>query len=328
MLRAVLGFTALLLLLSLGSFHPLDPHPFTQGAAVAAVQNLCGTVGATLAGLLQTVLGVGAWIVPPYLLWEAWPRADRQWPGRTAWLGLALSLWTALGAFGDRVWTGLPEGGIPTYRWGGWVGSALWPLERRFLGPVGLPLLLAAVVLVCALVLAPALTRGLGRLLSRWLGERAWPWVILRTLDGRAGDGGAWVSVKAVSVIVVLAVRVCPRAGLAGERGCVWFILRTLFGRMGESCPRPGVRVVVSKAAAGSVAAVGDEGVSANPKPFPLEDARGDGEVIRPLPDRIEGDLAPPDATGVPPGEVSTPPFLVLPFFLLLVLIFLVRSSG
>jgi len=177
MLRAVLGFNALLLLLSLGSFHPLDPHPFTQGAAVAAVQNLCGTVGATLAGLLQTVLGVGAWIVPPYLLWEAWPRADRQWPGRMAWLGLALSLWTALGAFGDRVWTGLPEGGIPTYRWGGWVGSALWPLERRFLGPVGLPLLLAAVVLVCALVLAPALTRGLGRLLSRWLGERAWPWV-------------------------------------------------------------------------------------------------------------------------------------------------------
>ena len=72
MLRAGLGFMALVLLLSLGSFHPLDPHPFTQGATVAAVQNLCGTVGATLAGLLQTLLGVGAWIVPLYLLWEAW----------------------------------------------------------------------------------------------------------------------------------------------------------------------------------------------------------------------------------------------------------------
>ncbi len=178
MLRAGLGFTALLLLLSLASYYPLDPHPFTQGAAVAAVQNICGTVGATLAGLLQTLMGTGAWIVPPYLLWEAWPRADgRHWPGRLAWLGLALAFWTSLGAFGPRVWSGLPEGGTLQLRWGGWLGSALWPVERRFLGPVGLPLLLFLVVLICSLVLAPALTRACGRLLRHWFGERAWPWV-------------------------------------------------------------------------------------------------------------------------------------------------------
>ncbi|NWJ40920.1 MAG: DNA translocase FtsK 4TM domain-containing protein [Geothrix sp.] len=177
MLRASLGFTALVLLLSLASYHPLDPHPFTQGAAVAAVQNLCGTVGATMAGLLQTLMGIGAWIVPPYLIWEAWPRDGRHWPGRLAWLGLALSFWTALGAFGNRTWAGLPEGGTLQLRWGGWLGSALWPVERRFLGPVGLPLLLAIVVLLCALVLAPALTRALGLLLTRWFGEKAWPWV-------------------------------------------------------------------------------------------------------------------------------------------------------
>ena len=176
MLRAVLGFTALLLLLSLGSFHPLDPHPFTQGATVAAVQNICGTVGATLAGLLQTLMGIGAWIVPPYLLWEAWPREGRRWPGRLAWLGLALSFWTTLGAFGNRVWSGLPEGGTLQLRWGGWLGSALWPPLHRWLG-LGLPLLLVLVVLTCALVLAPALTRGLGRLLTRWLGQKAWPWM-------------------------------------------------------------------------------------------------------------------------------------------------------
>ncbi|MBK9797150.1 MAG: DNA translocase FtsK 4TM domain-containing protein [Holophagaceae bacterium] len=176
-LRAVLGFVALVLLLSLGSYHPLDPHPFTQGAAVAAVQNLCGTVGATLAGLLQTLMGIGAWIVPPYLLWEAWPRKGRHWPGRLAWLGLGLSFWTALGAFGSRTWAGLPEGGTLQLRWGGWLGSALWPVQRRFLGPVGLPLLLALLVLVCALVLAPVLTRGFGRLLRHWFGEKAWPWV-------------------------------------------------------------------------------------------------------------------------------------------------------
>jgi S-DNA-T family DNA segregation ATPase FtsK/SpoIIIE len=178
MLRAGLGFTALLLLLSLASYYPLDPHPFTQGAAVAAVQNICGTVGATLAGLLQTLMGIGAWIVPPYFLWEAWPREDgRRWPGRLAWLGLALAFWTSLGAFGPRVWSGLPEGGTLQLRWGGWLGSALWPVERRFLGPVGLPLLLFLVVLICALVLAPALTRACGRLLRHWFGERAWPWV-------------------------------------------------------------------------------------------------------------------------------------------------------
>jgi len=177
MLRASLGFTALVLLLSLASYHPLDPHPFTQGAAVAAVQNLCGTVGATMAGLLQTLMGIGAWIVPPYLLWEAWPRDGRHWPGRLAWLGLALSFWTALGAFGNRIWTGLPEGGTLQLRWGGWLGSALWPVERRFLGPVGLPLLLLIVVTICSLVLAPALTRAVGRLLTRWFGEKAWPWM-------------------------------------------------------------------------------------------------------------------------------------------------------
>ncbi|WP_285574897.1 FtsK/SpoIIIE family DNA translocase [Geothrix limicola] len=175
-----MGFTALVLLLSLGSYYPPDPHPFNQGL-VAAVQNLCGTVGATLAGLLHLLVGLGAWIVPPYLLWEAWPRTGRHWPGRLAWLGLALSFWTALGAFGNRVWVGPSEIGTLQLRWGGWLGSALWPVARRFLGRVGLPLLLSLVVLVCALVLAPTLTRalvsGTGRLLARWLGEKAWPWM-------------------------------------------------------------------------------------------------------------------------------------------------------
>jgi S-DNA-T family DNA segregation ATPase FtsK/SpoIIIE len=177
MLRAGLGFMALLLLLSLASFYPPDPHPFTQGPAVAAVQNLCGTVGATLAGLLQTLMGIGAWIVPTYLLWETWPRKGRHWPGRLAWLGLGLSFWTALGALGNRVWTGPVEIGTLQLRWGGWLGSALWSLGRRILGPVGVPLLLLILVLVCALVLAPALTQAFGRLLTRWFGETAWPWV-------------------------------------------------------------------------------------------------------------------------------------------------------
>jgi S-DNA-T family DNA segregation ATPase FtsK/SpoIIIE len=122
-------------------------------------------------------MGSGAWIVPPYLLWEAWPQQGHRWPGRLAWLGLALSFWTALGAFGNRAWTGLPDVGTLQLRWGGWLGSTLWPVQRHVLGPVGLPLLLTLVVLLCTLVLAPALTRSLGLLLTRWFGERAWPWM-------------------------------------------------------------------------------------------------------------------------------------------------------
>ena len=175
-LRALGAFLALLLILSLASYYPLDPHPFTQGSAVAPVHNLCGTLGAMLAGLLQTLAGVGAWIVPFYLLWEAWPREGARWPGRLAWLGLALGAWTALGGLGARVWPDAAGGNLQL-RWGGWLGSMLWPPHRRILGPVGLPLLVALDFLICALVLAPSLTRALGRLLARWLGERAWPWL-------------------------------------------------------------------------------------------------------------------------------------------------------
>ena len=185
-LRALGAFVALVLILSLASYYPLDPHPFTQGGAVAPVHNLCGTFGAMLAGLLQTFAGVGAWVVPPYLFWEAWPHEGRRWPGRLAWLGLSLGLWTALGGFGARVWQD-GAGGTLQLRWGGWLGSMLWPVHRRILGPVGLPLLIALVFVVCALVLAPSLTHALGRLLARWMGEKAWPW--LRPMPAKGVQG-------------------------------------------------------------------------------------------------------------------------------------------
>ena len=185
-LRAFGAFVALVLVLSLASYYPLDPHPFMQGSAATAVHNLCGTFGAMLAGLLQTFAGVGAWVVPPYLLWEAWPQDGRRWPRRIAWLVLALGLWTALGGLGSRIWQD-GTGGTLELRWGGWLGSMLWPVHRRILGPVGLPLMLALLFLACALVLAPSLTRALGRLLARWMGEKAWPW--LRPMPAKGVQG-------------------------------------------------------------------------------------------------------------------------------------------
>jgi S-DNA-T family DNA segregation ATPase FtsK/SpoIIIE len=187
LLRVVAGFFALLLGVSLSFFHPLDPHLFSQGAVGGAVHNPCGLFGAHLAGFLQTLVGVGAWLVPVYLLWEVFTRDGRKWLRRTAWFVLGLSVWTLLGALGTRSWTS--DGGVSAgaWRWGGWLGSELWPPSRRALGPVGLPLMLALLILIAALILAPALTRALGGLLGRWMGKHAWPF--LKPLPGKGIRG-------------------------------------------------------------------------------------------------------------------------------------------
>ncbi len=207
LLRVVAGFFALLLGVSLLFFHPLDPHLFSQGPIGGAIQNPCGLFGAHLAGFLQTLVGVGAWLVPAYILWEVFTRDGLKWPRRVAWCVLASSLWTLLGAFGTRSWTS--EAGLSTgaWRWGGWLGATLWPPSRHALGPVGLPLLLSLLILIAALILAPALTRALGALLARWMGHHAWPF--LRPLPGKGLRGAldflkrpflAWKSGRAASL--------------------------------------------------------------------------------------------------------------------------------
>ncbi|OQA38207.1 MAG: DNA translocase FtsK [Acidobacteria bacterium ADurb.Bin340] len=185
--RVTAGTFALVLALSLGSFHPLDPNPFGQGSVGVGVHNLCGLVGAHLAGLLQTLVGLGAWLLPAYILWEVFPMEGARWHRRIAWLVLALALWTALGAFGVRAFEATEGLAADRWRWGGWLGSALWPVLRRLLGPVGLPVTLALLGLLCALLLAPALTRALGRLLARWLGDKAWPF--LKPLPAKGAKG-------------------------------------------------------------------------------------------------------------------------------------------
>ena len=42
---------------------------------------------------------------------------------------------TLLGAFGMRTFSASPAGAASEWRWGGWIGSALWPPCRRALGP-------------------------------------------------------------------------------------------------------------------------------------------------------------------------------------------------
>ncbi|HNX30820.1 MAG TPA: DNA translocase FtsK 4TM domain-containing protein [Holophaga sp.] len=178
LIRVVAGAFALVMALSLLSFYYNDPcPPFSQGQVGGTIQNICGLFGAYVAGFLQTIAGVGAWLVPLYVLWECFPASRPRWYQRLAWLVLALVAWTSLGAFGSRTFPAL--NGIPAnqWRWGGWVGASLWLTFRRILGPVGLPLVLGTLALVSLLILAPVLIRGLASLLKRWMGDKAWPWI-------------------------------------------------------------------------------------------------------------------------------------------------------
>jgi S-DNA-T family DNA segregation ATPase FtsK/SpoIIIE len=104
LLRIVAGAFALVMALSLLSFHPLDPHPFAQGAVGVPVHNLCGVFGAALAGILETLVGIGAWLLPLYILWECFPSDPSRWRRRVAWLALAGCAWTLLGGLGPRLW--------------------------------------------------------------------------------------------------------------------------------------------------------------------------------------------------------------------------------
>ena len=176
LLRVLAGAFALILGLSLMSFHPLDPHPFSQGAMGVPVHNLCGVFGAFLAGTLQTLVGVGAWMVPPYILWECFPPTRPQWARRLAWGALAVAVWTLLGGLGPRLWAlgdNLPPMEL---RWGGWLGRMLWPPCRQVFGPVGLAVVMGVLILLAVMVLAPGTTRAVGNQVLRWLGATALPW--------------------------------------------------------------------------------------------------------------------------------------------------------
>ena len=112
------------------------------------MHNLCGVLGASLAGILETLVGTGAWLCPLYILWECFPSGQSRWLRRLAWLALALCAWTLLGGLGPRLWP-LGEGQRPIeLRWGGWMGRMLWPPARRAFGPVGLPVVLGVLALL------------------------------------------------------------------------------------------------------------------------------------------------------------------------------------
>jgi len=191
LLRVVAGFFAAVLALSLVSFNPNDPHFFASSTVGMghAPQNVCGLVGAYLAGLMQTIVGIGAWIFPIYLIWETFPTNVRNWHRRIAWFTLSLSIWTMLGAFGSRTFKDTDGLAAGIWRWGGWVGSSLWPSCKAAFGPVGLPLLLSVLSILSVFIIAPSITTAFGT----WLAKRGIATLpVFQTLPKKGFQGFIW----------------------------------------------------------------------------------------------------------------------------------------
>lgn len=177
LLKIVVGTFALIVVLSLLSYYPLDPYPFSQGAIDIPVHNLCGVFGASIAGILQALVGAGAWLFPVYIFWECFLADKYKWKQRLAWLALTLPTWTLLGGLNPRLWQFGNDQQTIELRWGGWAGSLMWPFARRILGPVGLPLVIGTLIFLAVLVLAPVLTKLVGNIISQWAKDTALPWV-------------------------------------------------------------------------------------------------------------------------------------------------------
>jgi S-DNA-T family DNA segregation ATPase FtsK/SpoIIIE len=178
--RGLLLLLAFLTAISLASYHPNDPNLLSRGS-VGDYHNMCGFVGANLAGLPVAFVGLGAWLLPLYTVWEVLRRGAQAWQKRLAWLVLGLSLWTWLGALGTVSWPPNGGAGAGQVLCGGWMGYVAWPFLRGFLGSIGLPLTLTVLPILSMAVLAPKSAEALwGYMASR-----------LRTATGHLAVGPA-----------------------------------------------------------------------------------------------------------------------------------------
>jgi S-DNA-T family DNA segregation ATPase FtsK/SpoIIIE len=171
---------AVLLGASLVSYYPGDQSLFHHSTEVTPLRNWVGPVGAELAALCISVLGLSALLLPIFLLVFGW-RRFRAW-GRVRVFGRGLGVFLLLLAFPGLlqltvetvVWRGFP---VPS---GGGVGELVSESLRRALGSAGtLAVLVGAVMAGSALVVQSSL----GEILASW-GRR-----LRRLFDGL---GYAW----------------------------------------------------------------------------------------------------------------------------------------
>lgn len=164
---------AILLLLSMITYHSSDPTLFTTSSGERPVSNIVGIFGANLAAILLVAIGISAYWLPIFLIAAAVqlivPRSTpRPWLiaiGCTLLIiassGLAALYWPTL-----RLW------GEPLPGSGGILGLMLKKYIPYYLNPVGAYLLLWLLAIVAILLATPvsltrtalALNAGLGKL--------------------------------------------------------------------------------------------------------------------------------------------------------------------
>ena len=194
--RGLLLLLASLMLLSLVSYRPIDSTLLSMGSLGGYI-NWCGFVGANLAGLLVALLGLGAWMLPFYIVWEALCREAPGWRKRAGWLALGVSVLTMLGAAGTTMWP--PKGGFGAGRifCGGWAGCIAWPFLRNVFGLWGLVVILAAMLVFSSAVLAPRPTKAFAQYLAKRLGRGSARVFSRPTLDMLSKGAKAFLSMAA-----------------------------------------------------------------------------------------------------------------------------------
>ncbi len=151
----ILMAVAILLVLSLASYHADDPVPWPLGQWTnEPVHNLVGIAGALCAELLLQLLGYAAWAVPPLLLllgWEVfWRRSGRAFSR----IAGCLLLVPAAAACLHLV---LDEGSGPLARQaGGWFGYAFAHVLSRLLNRWGALVAALAIVITSLLIVTRA----------------------------------------------------------------------------------------------------------------------------------------------------------------------------
>ncbi len=167
---------ALLLLVSLLSFHPRDPSFFHYVSGGEPVRNFGGLVGAHLAGNFFGMLGVAAFLVPPTLFWVGFSLVSRRrlehrtfrFAGFVFLLGSSCLLLSVLAQ----------EGFLPAFRGqhpGGFVGILLFHALLPTLGPFGLYLTTVTGMLLFLVLVSQGSFLGLMRSLREigvWLRRR------------------------------------------------------------------------------------------------------------------------------------------------------------
>ena len=164
---------ALLLLLSLVTYHASDPTLLTTSSGLRPIRNVVGIVGANLAAVLLVAVGVSAYWLPVFCILVAVRLLFPRPVPRPMLLALgALLLIVATSGLAALYWPVLRLWGEPLPGSGGMLGLLLKSSLQYYLKPVGAYLLLWLLATVAILLATPfslarsvvALNSGLGRL--------------------------------------------------------------------------------------------------------------------------------------------------------------------